>query len=70
MNLLPATSSRRCDGIRRRDFLHVGLLASLGLSVADVLRWQARAAETGAAPQPARAKSCILLWLDGGPSHL
>jgi len=70
MNPPPATPSARCDGVRRRDFLHVGLLASLGLSVADVLRWQARAAEGGDRPQPARAKSCILLWLDGGPSHL
>jgi hypothetical protein len=64
------SSSCRCDGIRRRDFLHVGLLTTLGLSVSDVLRWQARAAEVEAARKPARAKSCILIWLDGGPSHL
>ncbi len=57
---------RRCDGVARRDFLHLGLLTSLGLSVADLLRLQARAA-TATTP---RAKSCILLWLDGGPSHL
>jgi len=55
----------RCDGVSRRDFLHLGLLTSFGLSVVDLLRLQASAAE--ATP---RAKSCILLWLDGGPSHL
>ena len=55
----------RCDGVSRRDFLHLGLLTSFGVSVADVLRLQAGA--TDATP---RAKSCILLWLDGGPSHL
>jgi hypothetical protein len=61
---LPIT---RCDGINRRDFLHLGVVSCLGLSLADVLRAQA------ANPiSPARNKSvsCILIWLDGGPSHL
>jgi uncharacterized protein (DUF1501 family) len=53
----------RCDGIARRDFLHLGLLTAFGLSVADA--WRLRAAGASA-----RAQSCILLWLDGGPSHL
>ncbi|MBN9688706.1 MAG: DUF1501 domain-containing protein [Verrucomicrobia bacterium] len=57
---------QRCDGVSRRDFLHLGLLTSFGLSVADLLRLQAGAAS----PAKVRAKSCILLWLDGGPSHL
>ena len=59
----PPLFSRRCDGASRRDFLHLGVLSSLGLSLADLLRLQA-------APPAARPKSCILLWLDGGPSHL
>lgn len=61
----PSLPSTRCDGIARRDFLHLGLLTTLGVSLSDVLRWQ-----TPAAPNPRRATSCILLWLDGGPSHL
>jgi len=65
----PRLSRRnRCDGISSRDFLHLGLLTTLGLSVADLLRLRATAAETLA--RPATAKSCILIWLDGGPSHL
>jgi hypothetical protein len=63
-------SSRcRCDGVSRRDFLHLGLLTTFGLTVTDLFRLQANAA----APAPARsakATSCILIWLDGGPSHL
>ena len=59
---------RRCDGISRRDFLHLGLLTTLGLSSADLLRWQATAAP--APGKRAKAASCILIWLDGGPSHL
>src|SRR5258706_10633216 len=58
----------RCDGVSRRDFLHLGLLTTFGLSVADLFRLQAGAAAT-LAPN-ARAASCILIWLDGGPSHL
>src|SRR6187431_2651218 len=54
----------RCDGLSRRDFLHLGVLTTLGVSLADVLRL--RAAQDGGKP----ATSCILIWLDGGPSHL
>lgn len=55
----------RCDGIRRRDFLHVGLVSTLGLSLADWFRLTAKAS-----PDSHRPKSCILIWLDGGPSHI
>jgi hypothetical protein len=50
--------------MRRRDLLHLGLLGAFGLSLADLLRLQA------AAPADRKAVSCILIWLDGGPSHL
>lgn len=50
--------------MERRDFLRLGMMGSLGLSVADLFRLQA------AVGGRARAKSCILIWLDGGPSHL
>ncbi|MFN7844905.1 MAG: DUF1501 domain-containing protein, partial [Pirellula sp.] len=50
--------------ITRRDFLQVGTipLLGLGLSTAGSMPLAAR--------EPNRAKSCILIWLDGGPSHL
>ena len=57
---------QRCDGVRRRDVLRIGSLTGLGLSLVDLLRARAIATE----PRRVRAKSCILLWLDGGPSHL
>src|SRR5262245_3513629 len=60
---------RRCDGVSRRDFLHAGMLSALGLSLTDPLRMQASAADTPAAKKGG-ATSCILIWLDGGPSHL
>lgn len=59
-----------CGGVARRDFLRVGGLTFGGLMLADALRL--RAAETppaGSRPRLAKAKSGILLWLPGGPSH-
>ena len=55
---------QRCDGVARRDFLKLGVLSSLGLSLADLFRLQAQT------NLPAKERSCILIWLDGGPSHL
>lgn len=52
-----------CRGISRRSAIKVGFNGLLGLSLADLFRLRAH----GAAPR--NAKSVILLWLDGGPSH-
>ena len=61
----------RCDGLRRRDVLHLGVLSCFGLSLADVLRLRsAGAAETRRKTSSSKAKSCIVIWLDGGPSHI
>jgi hypothetical protein len=63
-------TSPRCDGLNRRDFLHLGVISGLGLSLADLLRLQsAHARAAGTASRP-KSVSCILIWLDGGPSHL
>ena len=54
-----------CSGVSRRSFLRVGGLAAFGLGLPQYL--QARAD----APQAkAKAKRCILLWMQGGPSHI
>lgn len=49
----------------RRDFLKVGILTALGLSLPEFLRLQ-----SVAFAEPGKAKACILLWMSGGPSHL
>lgn len=63
-----------CDGITRRDLLRVGGSSVLGLSLASLFRLQAQAAATTKAsegsPGFGKAKSVILLYLQGGPSHL
>jgi len=54
-----------CDGVTRRDFLHAGSLAFLGLSMPQFLRLKAMGAVN-----PAKDVSCIQLMLVGGPSQL
>ncbi len=60
-------AGRYCDGLSRRSFLKLGVsgMASLGLS--QVL--QARA-QSAAVSGSTRNTSVILIWLDGGPSHM
>jgi hypothetical protein len=60
---------RRCDGVTRRDFVRIGGLTALGLGSADLLRLRGSAAEGGSTLKP-KANRCILIWLDGGPTHL
>ena len=61
-------STQRCDGMNRRDFLRVGGLTALGLGLGDFFHLQRAFASSNTLT--AKAKSCILIWLDGGPSHL
>ncbi len=56
----------RCDGILRREAIRVGGLGAFGLGLSDWFRFRQAA---GSEIEPT-AKSCILIWLDGGPSHL
>jgi hypothetical protein len=63
LNLLP-TLLRDCEGLRRRDFLKVGALAGLGLSLPNALA----ARESKAQPKK-KDVNCILIWTRGGTSH-
>src|SRR5437870_1259883 len=65
-----------CDGISRREWLRVGGLSVVGLSLPDLLRAQgppAPAAPTSPLGRGlegvtfGRAQSVIFLWLQGGP---
>ena len=58
---------RNCEGIHRRDCLRLGGAGVLGAGLVDLLRFRATAMPaTTAPPQPT---SCVLIWLDGGPTH-
>jgi hypothetical protein len=60
-----ASESRLCQGLDRRALLRVGGLGALGLTLPRVL-----AAESQLSAAAARAKSCIVLWMGGGPSNI
>lgn len=59
---------RRCDGITRRDSLQLGLGALLGTGLVDGLRAVGETRPEGSGPV-ATAQRCILIWMDGGPTH-
>jgi len=54
-----------CDGVTRRDFVHAGALAFLGLSMPQFLKLKAMGAVKSNTDV-----NCIQLMLVGGPSHL
>src|SRR5947207_10690818 len=57
---------RLCDGLSRRGFLQAGALAMGGLTLADLLRARALGAESAGTP----GKAVIMVYLNGGPSHI
>ncbi|MDA0833542.1 MAG: DUF1501 domain-containing protein [Planctomycetota bacterium] len=61
-----------CDGFSRRELLRVGGSAFMGLSLAQMLKSNAAADEQGiyGGPGFGKAKSVIMVYLQGGPSHL
>src|SRR3954454_6542406 len=65
LDVILGRGSRRCDGVSRRDFLSVGAVAGLGLSLPGLLR--ARAAHGPG--RRTRAQSVVLVFLGGGLSH-
>ena len=54
-----------CDGVARRDFLRIGALAPIGLSMGHFLG----APKAWGSEGKGRAKSVILVYLGGGLSH-
>jgi hypothetical protein len=61
--------NRLCDGISRREILRVGGLGAFGLSLPFLAQQRQTRAETAPVAQAGakRAKSCIVLFLMGGP---
>jgi hypothetical protein len=58
---------KTCDGITRRHALRIGTSGLIGgLSLPWLLEMQAKAQTA----KPAKAKACIFIFLEGGPSHI
>ena len=62
------TSSHRCcDGVTRRHFLRAGVMGLGGLSLANCMSLQAAQEDQTLID---RETSIVVVWLQGGPSHL
>jgi hypothetical protein len=66
---IPGATSRWCDGVSRREFLQIGGLGGVGLALPDLLQARARGS-TPPAHGAGRARSCVLLFMGGGPPQM
>ncbi|MBL8794689.1 MAG: DUF1501 domain-containing protein [Planctomycetia bacterium] len=67
LTFLDPRPNRNCSGFTRRELLRVGSLALGSLTLPGLFQAKARAAAAG---KPVTGKSVILLFLQGGPSHI
>ena len=74
MLVFPGSSGNLCDGPTRREFLRVGSVGLFGLSLANFFSWEKAQAAAALDLVGMRgfgsAKSVIMLFLQGGPSHI
>src|SRR3984957_17119762 len=71
MLVIPGRSGKdTCDGITRRELLRVGGSSVFGITLANLLGLQHAQAKESGGPGFGKAKSVILVYLQGGPSHL
>jgi hypothetical protein len=67
LSITASDRHRYCDGLDRRSFLKAGFLGAAGLSLVDWLQLKAQAAPSA---MSTRDTAVILIWLDGGPTHM
>jgi hypothetical protein len=61
------SAGRYCDGLSRRSFVKIGVAGMASVSLGDVLRAKEESSRLG---HEKKDTSVILIWLDGGPSHM
>src|SRR5438105_3581868 len=61
------STGKYCDGLTRRNFLQLGVAGMASVSLPQMLR--AKSESTGRSGS-SKETSVILIWLDGGPSHM
>src|SRR5450631_4356126 len=66
LDIVFSNKSTRCDGQTRRDFLRLGAVRTLGLTLPTLLQAQDMPRQNRREP---RARSVILVYLGGGLSH-
>lgn len=61
--------TQNCEGMSRRDGLKLGLGGLISGGLSGALRATASENGNGGKPITKQADACILIWMDGGPSH-
>ena len=59
-----------CEGFHRRDFLKIGAGGAFGLSLAQLLQLESRAAQSADAGGHRKSDAVIMVWLAGGPATI
>src|SRR5438876_12309970 len=59
------STARYCDGMSRRSFLQLGVAGMATIGLPRLLQAREQSSESGK-----KNTRVILLWLDGGPSHM
>src|SRR5438094_8937836 len=59
-------AGRYCEGMSRRSFLALGVSGMASIGLPQLLQARERSAAAGGS----RDTAVILIWLDGGPSHM
>lgn len=61
------SAGKYCDGFSRRNFLKLGVSGMASLALPEILKARAESENRNGST---KNTSVILLWLDGGPSHM
>jgi len=68
---IPGRPVRTCEGVSRRELMRIGGAGLIGLNLPDFLSMKAHAAAAKTESKTSgRAKSVVLVFLQGGPSHI
>lgn len=67
LRIQAGSSGKYCDGLSRRNFVQIGLAGMGTLGLPQIIRAKEESANLGTTRKDT---SVILIWLDGGPSHL
>jgi len=70
LNITDRGIAHTCDGLSRRDFLQVGSLGAMGLSLADLAAMEAKAAAAPSGKPGRDERSVIMIFNLGAPSQL
>lgn len=61
------SAGKYCDGLSRRNFVQLGMAGMGSIGLGGLMQAKANSAQAG---RVKKNTSVILIWLDGGPSHM